>query len=483
MAKAKVVKNLTNYKTIKREVIKYRDVNERKNDYKEILLDCSEQQIKNQASRCQNCGVPFCHGYGCPLANMIPDWNELVYKGNWKEACDLLHATNNFPEITGRVCPALCEDACTLNIGMESVTIKNIEMTIVERGFKEGYIKPIIPKIKTGKRVAVIGSGPAGLAAAQDLNRMGHTVTLFEKDEKVGGFLRYGIPDFKLEKWVLDRRVYLIQKEGVDIKTNTFIGKDITSQYLMKNYDAILITCGSRDPRDLPIDGRNLSGIHFATDYLKQSNMRVDGVMIPQDKLIDAKGKNVVVIGGGDTGADCVGTANRQGAASVTQWEILPKPDDTRAEDTPWPMYAKKLRTSSSHEEGCERRWLVSSKEFIGNKKVEKISAVEVDWKVVDGRWVMEERKGSKFEQNADLVLLAMGFTHPVHDEMLISFNLELDKAGNVKTDNFGFGKTSVDKIFAAGDAARGQSLVVWAISHAKSCALMINKYLMDSGK
>jgi len=479
VAKAKVIKNLTNYKTIKRETIKYREIDERKKDYKEILKDYAEGQIKDQASRCQNCGVPFCHGYGCPVGNLIPDWNELVFKDRWQEACELLHSTNNFPEVTGRVCPALCEESCTLNIGMESVTIRNIELAIVERGFKEGYIKPIIPKNRTGKKVAVIGSGPAGLAASQDLNRMGHTVTLFEKDPKAGGFLRYGIPDFKLEKWVLDRRIEQMTKEGVEFKTNTFIGKDITVDELKKNYDAIVITCGSRDPRDLPIDGRNLSGIYFATEYLRQSNMRVDGVNIPTNQIISANGKHVVVIGGGDTGADCVGTANRQGAASITQWEILPKPPETRAEDTPWPMFAKKLRTSSSHDEGCERRWLVSSKKFIGNSKVEKISAVEVEWKSVDGKWIMEEKKGSEFEQKADLVLLAMGFTHPVHDEMVKGFGVELDKAGNIKTDNFGFGKTSVDKIFAAGDGARGQSLVVWAISHAKECAKMVNDFLM----
>lgn len=478
MAKAKVIKNLLNYKTIPRQTIKYRSVEERVKDYKEILENYAEDAIKQQASRCQNCGVPFCHGFGCPLGNMIPDWNELVYQNRWQEACDLLHSTNNFPEVTGRVCPALCEDACTLNIGMESVSIRNIELTIVERGFKEGWIKPIPPKVRTGKKIAVIGSGPAGLAAAQDLNRMGHSVTLFERDAKVGGFLRYGIPDFKLEKSVLDRRAKQMADEGVVIKTNTYIGKDITVEALKKDFDAILITCGSRDPRDLPIDGRNLKGVYFATDYLKQSNMRVDGINIPQDQIIDAKGKNVVVIGGGDTGADCVGTANRQGAASVSQWEILPKPSDTRADDTPWPMYAKKLRTSSSHDEGCERRWLISSKKFIGSDKIEKIQAIEVDWKIVDGRWVMSEKAGTEFEQKADLVLLAMGFTHPVHDNLIKDLGVELDKAGNVKTDNFGFGKTSVDKVFAAGDGARGQSLVVWAINHGKDVALMINNYL-----
>lgn len=480
MAKAKIIHNLTNFKKIKRQSIQYRAVDERKKDYKDILKDYTDQQIKDQASRCQNCGVPFCHGYGCPLNNLIPDWNDLVYKDRWQEACDLLHSTNNFPEITGRVCPALCEEACTLNVGLESVAIRNIELSIVERGFKEGFITPMPPQKRTGKKVAVIGSGPSGLATAQDLNRMGHSVALFEKDVKAGGFLRYGIPDFKLEKWVLDRRIEQMKQEGVEFKTNTFIGKDITVDYLKKNYDAIVLACGSREPRDLPVEGRNLTGIYFATDYLRQSNQRVDGINIPLAQIIDANGKHVVVIGGGDTGADCVGTANRQGALSVTQWEILPKSSETRSEETPWPMYAKKLRTSSSHEEGCERRWSVSSKKFIGSKKVEKISAIEIDWKSVDGKWVMEEKKGTGFEQKADLVLLAMGFTHPVHDEMIKGLGLELDKAGNIKTNRFGYGKTSAAKVFAAGDGARGQSLIVWAIAHGKDCAKMVHQFLTE---
>ncbi|HPP03973.1 MAG TPA: glutamate synthase subunit beta [Spirochaetota bacterium] len=479
MAKVFKPKNINNFKTIKRSPIKYRNVEKRIKDYKDVMEEWGLEEIRLQASRCQNCGVPFCHGYGCPISNYIPDWNELVYNGKWQEALELLHKTNNFPEITGRVCPALCEEACTLNMNFESVTIRNIELAIVEEGFKNGWIKPVIPKVRTGKKIAVIGSGPAGLAASMDLNRMGHSVTLFERDKKAGGFLRYGIPDFKLEKWIIDRRLQQMIMEGVEIKTDIIVGKDISLQYLQKEYDAILFTIGCREPRDLRIEGRELEGIYLATEYLKQSNEKVSGIKIDDDKLITAKGKNVLVIGGGDTGADCVGTAIREGALSVSQWEILPKPPEKRAFETPWPMFAKKLRTSTSHEEGCDRRWLISTKKFIGNKRVEKVVAEEVEW-VVDetGKLVMKIKEGTEFEHKAELVLLAMGFVHTEHSNIITESNIELDKMGNIKTDNYGYGRTNVQKIYAAGDSVRGPSLVVWAIHYGKMVASLIDRDL-----
>lgn len=486
MAKKKILReNLTNFKTIKREQISYRPVEQRLKDYKDIYTEYTDEQIKIQASRCQDCGVPFCHGIGCPLGNEIPDWNELVYQGRWEEACELLHTTNNFPEITGRVCPALCEEACTLNLGLGSVTIRNVELTIVEKGFNQGWINPVQADAKTGKKVAVIGSGPAGLAAAQQLCRKGHDVTIFEKDAKLGGFLRYGIPDFKLEKWIIDRRIKQMVDEGLNIKTNCHVGKDISVDELVSKYDAVILANGSRDPRDLPIEGRDLEGIYLATDYLTQSNQRVDGIDFTEDQTITAKGKNVVVIGGGDTGADCVGTARRQGAKNIYQLEILPKPPESRSDETPWPMYAKKLRTSSSHEEGCERRWCVTTKKFTGTKKVEKIEAAEIKWeKDENGRFKMVEIEGSGFELNADIVFLAMGFVHPVHDELFADLGVELDPRGNIKTDKPGYGEVTASngqgKIFAAGDAARGASLVVWAIMHGRDIADQVDDYLKD---
>lgn len=484
MAKKKIMRdNLSNFKTVKRETIPYRPVEDRLNDYKDIYLEYTEDQMKIQASRCQDCGVPFCHGFGCPLGNEIPDWNELVYQGRWDDACELLHSTNNFPEITGRVCPALCEDACTLNLGLGSVTIRNVELTIVEKGFANGWIKPVVPENKTGKKIAVIGSGPAGLAAAQQLCRKGHDVTIFERDEKLGGFLRYGIPDFKLEKWVLDRRIKQMVDEGLKIKTNCHVGNDVTVDELVSTFDAVILANGSRDPRDLPVEGRELEGIYLATDYLSQSNKRVDGIQIADSEKIDAKGKNVVIIGGGDTGADCVGTARRQGAKDIYQLEILPKPPEKRADETPWPMFAKKLRTSSSHDEGCERRWCVTTKKFVGSGKVEKIEAAEIKWKKDDaGKFTMVEVEGSQFELKADIVFLAMGFVHPVHDTLIKELGVNLDPRGNIQTDKVGFGKVEASggkgKIFAAGDAARGASLVVWAIMHGRDVAEQVDHYL-----
>lgn len=479
MTKSK--KNLNNYKDIQRKDFEHRSVKERLKDYKIIIKDYTDDLIMQQASRCQDCGIPFCHGFGCPIENMIPDWNDLVYRGLWKDACELLHETNNFPEITGMICPALCEDACTLNVGMDPVTVKNIELAIVEKGFKNGWIVPISPKIKTGKSVAIIGSGPAGLVAAQNFNRKGHKVVVFEKDEKIGGFLRYGIPDYKLEKKIIDRRVNQLIAEGVEFRTNINVGQDIEINELKDSFNAILLACGSRESRDLPIDDRELHGIHFATDYLTQSNMRVDGIDIPEDKLIDAKDKDVVVIGGGDTGSDCIGTARRQGAKNIYQFEILPKPPIKRAQETPWPMYAKKLRTSTSHDEGCDRRWCILTKKFIGNNNIEKISGIEIEWYKDDkNQWQMKEKVNTEFEINTQLVLLAMGFIHPLHDKLLHDLKVEYDNKGNIKTDNFGYGKTSVDGVFAVGDAARGASLVVWAFAHARDVTDIIDEYLME---
>ncbi len=477
---ARLKEKLNNYKKIQREDFKYRSIENRLKDYKKIYVDYADDLIKQQASRCQDCGIPFCHGFGCPLSNLIPDFNDLVYKGLWKEALDLLHSTNNFPEITGIVCPALCEESCTLNVGMKPVTIRNIELAIVEKGFANGWITPELPKFRTGKKIAVIGSGPAGLVAAQNLNRKGHKITVFEKDKKPGGFLRYGIPDFKLEKRIIDRRINQLIAEGIEFRTNIYAGKDIKKTELKKDFDVILLTCGSREPRDLVIEGRELKGIHFATDYLSQSNILIDGEKIIKERLIDANGKNVVVIGGGDTGSDCIGTARRQGAKNIYQMEILPEPPEERAEETPWPMYAKKLRTSSSHDEGCERYWSVLIKQFTGeNGNVKKVKGLKVEWINKNGKLEMIEKKGTEFEFNAELVLLAMGFLHPVHDKLIKDLGVELDERGNIKTDNFGYGKTSVSNVFAAGDSARGASLVVWAFSHAKDVSKYIDEYLI----
>jgi glutamate synthase (NADPH/NADH) small chain len=473
------IKTNLNYKKIKRQDFKYRKVEDRLKDYKSIYQEYTEDFIKLQASRCQDCGIPFCHGFGCPLSNMIPDFNDLVYKGLWRDALDLLHKTNNFPEITGIVCPALCEESCTMNVGLEPVTIRNIELSIVEKGFEKGWIIPNLPKIRSGKKVAVIGSGPAGLVAAQDLNRKGHKVTVFEKDNKPGGFLRYGIPDFKLEKYIIDRRIDQLKAEGVEFKTNVFAGEDIKANELKNKYDVILLTCGSRESRDLNIEGREFKGVYFAVDYLTQSNKKVDGEKILKSELIDAKDKNVIVIGGGDTGADCIGTARRQGAKNIYQLEILPEPPEERSVETPWPMFAKKLRTSSSHNEGCERYWSVLTKKFIGeNGKVTGVSGISIDWINNNGKFTMKEKKGTEFEFKADLVILAMGFTHPKHTKLIKDLKIELDERGNIKTDNFGYGKTNINNVFAAGDASRGASLVVWAFSHAKDVSIAIDKYL-----
>ncbi|MGA2091693.1 MAG: glutamate synthase subunit beta [Endomicrobiales bacterium] len=463
----------------KRQTTPSRPVSERLKDYKEVTPLRTDNKSQEQASRCMDCGTPFCH-WGCPVGNYIPEWNDLIVAGRWERAIELLHAGNNLPEITGRLCPAPCEYACVLGINDDPITIRENELAIVEHAFAAGLIKPQPPAVRTGKKVAVIGSGPAGLAAAAQLNKAGHTVTVFEKDQKIGGILRYGIPDFKLEKTVIDRRVDILKQEGIIFKTGTDAGVDISVDKLQKDFDAICLTGGSRVPRDLPIPGRDLAGVYFAMEYLMQSNRRVSGEPIA-GHLIDAKGKSVVVIGGGDTGSDCVGTAHRQGAAHVEQIELMPRPLDCRTDTCPWPKYPPLFKTTSSHEEGGQRQWSILTKKFTGeNGVVKKLSCVRAVFeKDATGKMVVKEQPGSEFEISADLVVLAMGFVFPEKKGLIASLGVEIDDRGNVKADaNF---MTSVKNVFAAGDIRRGQSLIVWAISEARRAAYAIDKHLMGS--
>jgi len=458
----------------------YREVPERLGDFKDVYKMRSVEQSTEQASRCMDCSTPFCH-WGCPLGNYIPEWNDDVFKGNWKQAAKLLEATNNLPEITGRVCPGLCEYSCVLGLNDDPVTIRENELAIVEAGFKNGLIKSRRIENRTNKKVAVIGSGPAGLSCAAQLNSVGHNVTVFERDNKPGGILRYGIPDFKLEKQILDRRIDLWQEEGVEFKTKVNVGVDYPSGKLLKDFDAVCLAGGARVPRDLSIEGRNLKGIYFAMDYLSQSNKRVSKENISPASLIDANGKRVVVIGGGDSGADCVGTAHRQGAVSVVQIEVLSQPDVCRTAKQPWPKYPLLLKVSSSHQEGGQRHWAVLTKRFIGeNGLVKKLSCVKVEFIQSSGKTcsVMKEIAGSEFEINADLVILAVGFLHPEHSGLLNDLKVKLDARGNIATqENY---MTSVEKVFSAGDMRRGQSLVVWAIAEGRRCAYFMDKYLMQ---
>jgi glutamate synthase (NADPH/NADH) small chain len=464
---------------LKRQEGAYRPVCDRVKDYRHVAVMRSDAESQEQASRCMDCGTPFCH-WGCPVGNYIPEWNDLMLGGYWKEAFELLDATNNLPEITGRICPALCEYACVLGINDDPVSIRENELALIEYAFNNGLIKPSPPSVRTGKKIAVIGSGPAGLSCAMQLNKAGHNITVFEKDDKIGGILRYGIPDFKLEKWIIDRRVDLMKAEGIEFKTSISVGPDYDVKKLMKEYDAVCLAGGSREPRDLKIPGRELKGIHFAMDYLIQANKRVLGDKILSDQLIDAKDKKVVIIGGGDTGADCVGTANRQGASCVVQIEIMPKPEECRTEDYPWPMYPLLLKTSSSHEEGGERHWCVLTKKFTGEKgQVKKLECTRVDFTKEGENTcpVMREIPDSSFEIEAELVILAVGFIHPEHAGLLEDIGVEFDEKGNVKSDkNF---MTSVKKVFTAGDMRRGQSLIVWTISEGRKAAHFIDKFLM----
>ncbi|PKO20068.1 glutamate synthase [candidate division BRC1 bacterium HGW-BRC1-1] len=476
---------VTGFREFQRETSFLRPVDERLNDFKQVYGKPSEELVARQGARCMDCGVPFCHT-GCPLGNIIPDWNDLVYRGRWREALDELHATNNFPEFTGWVCPAPCETSCVLGINDDPVTIKQIELAIVDHGFEQGWIVPVLPQHRTGKRVAVVGSGPAGLACAQQLNRAGHEVTVFERADRVGGLLTYGIPDFKLEKQVVQRRVDLMEAEGISFRTNVNVGVTIAASELSAEFDAIVLCGGSTRPRDLPVTGRELDGIHFAMDFLPLQNREVAKNGSVGDAAISARGRHVIVIGGGDTGSDCVGTSLRQGAASVRQFELLPQPPPSRTAEMPWPTYPMILRTSSSHDEGeldgrLTRTWSVATKRFAGKDgRVEALHGVNLEWRpspTPGGRPEMHEAPGGEFELRADLVLLAMGFTGPETEGMISQWGLELDDRGNVCGD--GNYATSVPGVFAAGDMRRGQSLVVWAIREGRQAARGVDMFLM----
>ncbi|MBN1524701.1 MAG: glutamate synthase subunit beta [Spirochaetales bacterium] len=462
-----------------RKSFTYRPVKERIKDFREFVICQPVEETQTQGSRCMDCGIPFCHSTGCPVFNLIPEWNDLVYHGKWEEAYYRLELTNNLPEITGRICPAPCETSCTLSINTAPVTIKQIELAIIEKAFEEGWVVPRPPKQETGKRVAVIGSGPAGLAAAQELRRTGHAVTVFEQSSKAGGILRYGIPDFKLEKHIIDRRLSQMAAEGIQFETNVSVGDDVSVKYLKQKYDAILLAQGAGEPRDLPVPGRGLEGIYYAMDYLTVNNMVLAGELQDTD-LISAKDKTVLVIGGGDTGADCVGTANRQGAKKVFQYEILPKPLEWKEPFNPeWPAWPNILRTGSSHEEGCTRDWSINTKQFSSQGiRVQKGYFNRVEWKkdASTGRFKMNEIEGSDFSLDVDIVLLAMGFLHVKHSRLLQDLGIEFDERGNIKTST-GY-DTNVPGVFAAGDSSTGASLIVRAIWHGRQASKNIDTFL-----
>lgn len=476
----------TGFLEFTRELPKKRAPQERIHDYKEIEMPFTEADSQKQAARCMDCGTPFCHS-GCPLGNIIPEFNDAVYEQNWAYAYEILSSTNNFPEFTGRICPAPCESSCVLGINKPPVAIEFLEKSIIEAAFAKGLVTPQVPAMRTGKKVAVVGSGPAGLAAAAQLNKAGHSVTVFERADQIGGLLRYGIPDFKLEKWVIDRRLQVMEDEGVVFKTNTNVGVDIKAKELMEQFDLVMLTGGSTVPRDLPIPGRELKGVHFAMEFLSQQNKRVSERPVEKDHQgasyehgdLWATGKNVVVIGGGDTGSDCVGTSNRHGAATVTQIELMPMPPKERAESTPWPNWPMMLRTSTSHEEGCDRYWSINTKAFIGdeNGNLKGLRIVDLEWKSVNGRMQMVEVPGSERDMPCELALLAAGFLHPQHQGLLDELGVEYDERGNVKATNYQ--TTTNPKVFAAGDMRRGQSLVVWAISEGREAARQADIYLM----
>ena len=468
----------TGFLEYKRQVEAYQSPKKRVKNYKEFTISLDEPKLQEQGARCMDCGIPFCHS-GCPLGNLIPDFNDKVYKGKWKEAAEILHKTNNFPEFTGRLCPAPCEEACVLGINEDPVTIENIEKNIVETAFKEGWITAQPPKIRTQKTVAIIGSGPAGLAAAQQLNRAGHTVTVFERDAKIGGLLRYGIPDFKMEKQVIDRRLKILEEEGIVFKTNAHVGVNIDANKIKEEFDAIVLCGGATVKRHIPIPGADLKGVHQAMDFLKMNNQYVDG-LLDFEEVISAENKNVIVIGGGDTGSDCIGTSNRHGAKSVTNFEILSKPTDGRPAHQPWPYWPMKLKTTSSHQEGVERFFSISTKEFIGDKEgnLKSLKTVEVEWIFQDGeRPQLKEIESTEKEWKCDLVLLALGFTG-AEKTLAEQFGLNMDFRTNIEASTKDY-ETNVSGIFTAGDMRRGQSLIVWAISEGRQAAHHVDTYLM----
>jgi glutamate synthase (NADPH/NADH) small chain len=471
---------ITGFLEFTRELPHKRPVQERINDYKEFVQRYSDQKLNEQSARCMDCGTPFCHE-GCPVGNLIPEFNDAVYRKRWQEAYEILSSTNNFPEFTGRICPAPCESACVLGINQPAITIEEIEKHIIEIAFESGFVQPKIPNVRTGKKIAIIGSGPAGLAAATQLNSAGHSVTIFERDDEPGGLLRYGIPDFKLEKWVVERRINVMKEEGVEIKCNANVGVNVSINDLLREYHAIVLAGGSTIPRDLNIPGRELKGIHFAMDFLKQQNKRVATKSVEEEAIL-ATGKNVVVIGGGDTGSDCVGTSNRQKAASVTQFELMPMPPKSRTPFMPWPTYPMILKTTSSHEEGANRHWAIATKEFLGdeNGNLRALKIVDLQWKFTEENKPAQfvEVAGSESEIPCERAFLAMGFLHPQHEGLLNQLDIELDERGNVKATEKEF-HTNIAKIFSAGDMRRGQSLVVWAISEGRECARKVDEYLM----
>jgi glutamate synthase (NADPH) small chain len=470
----------TGFMEFNRELPAKRPVQERRKDYKEFVIQYEPEQLNHQAARCMNCGIPFCH-HGCPLGNVIPEFNDAIYRKAWQDAYDILVTTNNFPEFTGRICPAPCESSCVLGINQPPVAIEEIEKHIIEIAFEKGFVVAKQPNIRTGKKVAIVGSGPAGLAAAAQLNSAGHTVTVFERDDAPGGLLRYGIPDFKLEKWIIDRRINILEQEGITFRCNVNVGVDVRINELMRDFHVIVLSGGSTIPRDLPVPGRDLKGIYFAMDFLKQQNKRVREVPVGAEDIF-ATAKNVIVIGGGDTGSDCVGTSNRHGAKSVTQFELLPQPPKERTTYMPWPTYPMVLKTTSSHEEGCERQWAMATKEFIGdeNGNLKALKIAQLEWKLTDdgrpARFV--EVPGSEQIIPCELALLAMGFLHAQHDGLINELEVELDDRGNVKAGEKNY-QTNIEKIFTAGDMRRGQSLVVWAISEGRECARKVDEFLM----